>query len=140
VIGFLRRIMPILGVLVLIGAAYDGWIFYGRWQSARDAERARADAEVERARKTMDLIGGGKFAIRNFYATPAEIRRGETATICYSVLGATTLRLEPPVAEVYPTFNHCLEASPRQTTEFTLTAGDAEGHQATAKFTLRVER
>ena len=56
------------------------------------------------------------------------------------MLGATTLRLEPPVAEVYPTFNHCLEASPRQTTEFTLTAGDAEGHQATAKFTLRVER
>jgi hypothetical protein len=67
-------------------------------------------AEVERARKTIDADRRRRFGIRNFYATPAEIRRGETASICYSVLGATTLRLDPPVAEVYPTFSHCLQA------------------------------
>jgi hypothetical protein len=132
--------LPWLSVLVLLGAVYDGWIFYGRWQSNRAAERARADAEAERARKTVQAIGGLGFGIRNFYASPAVIHRGQPVTICYSVTGATTLRLDPPVAEVYPTFNHCVQASPRQDTEFTLTAGDAAGHAATAKLVLKVER
>jgi len=68
------------------------------------------------------------------------IHRGEPASLCYSVFGATTLRLDPPVAEVYPTFNHCIQASPRQDTEFTLTAADAAGHTATAKLVLKVAR
>ena len=126
--------------MALIGAAYDGWIFYDRWQSDRDAERAHADAEAERARKVIDAIGGGGFGIRSFYASPPVIHRGEPASLCYSVFGATTLRLDPPVAEVYPTFNHCIQASPRQDTEFTLTAADAAGHTATAKLVLKVAR
>lgn len=139
-IAFLRRILPLLGIVVLIGAAYDGWIFYGRWQSGRDAERARADAEAERARKTIDAIGGGGFGIRSFYGSPPAIHRGEAATLCYSVMGATTLHLDPPLAEVYPTFSHCVQASPRQDTEFTLTAGDAAGHTAVARLVVKVAR
>ena len=126
--------------MVQIGAAYDGWIFYDRWQSNRAAERARADAEAERARKVIDAIGGGGFGIRSFYASPPVIHRGETASLCYSVFGATTLRLDPPLAEVYPTFNHCIQASPGKDTEFTLTAADAAGHTATAKLVLKVAR
>jgi hypothetical protein len=140
VIAFLRRIWPLLTVMLLIGAAYDGWIFYDRWQSNRDAERARADAEAERARKVIDAIGGGGFGIRSFYASPPVIHRGEPASLCYSVFGATTLRLDPPLAEVYPTFNHCIQASPGKDTEFTLTAADAAGHTATAKLVLKVAR
>lgn len=126
--------------MALIGAAYDGWIFYDRWQSDRDAERAHADAEAERARKTIAAIGGADFGIRSFYASPPVIHRGETASLCYSVFGATTLRLDPPLAEVYPTFNHCIQASPGKDTEFTLTAADAAGHTATAKLVLKVAR
>jgi hypothetical protein len=140
VLAFLRRIWPLLTVMLLIGAAYDGWIFYDRWQSNRDAERARADAEAERARKVIDAIGGGGFGIRSFYASPPVIHRGEPASLCYSVFGATTLRLDPPLAEVYPTFNHCIQASPGKDTEFTLTAADAAGHTATAKLVLKVAR
>jgi hypothetical protein len=140
VIAFLRRFLPLLGVVVLIGAAYDGWIFYSRWQWAQEAQRARADAEAERARKVIDAIGGGGFAIRGFYASPPVIQRGASSTLCYSVFGAATLRLDPPVAEVYPTFNHCFQASPRQDTEFKLTATDSAGHTATAKLSLKVTR
>jgi len=130
----------LLTVMALIGAAYDGWIFYDRWQSDRDAERAHADAEAERARKTIAAIGGADFGIRSFYASPPVIHRGEPASLCYSVFGATTLRLDPPLAEVYPTFNHCIQASPGKDTEFTLTAADAAGHTATAKLVLKVAR
>jgi hypothetical protein len=139
-IAFLRRLLPLLGVLVLIGAAYDGWIFYSRWQWGQDAQRARADAEAERARKVIDAIGGAGFGIRSFYASPPVIHRGERASICYIVFGAAALRLDPPVAEVYPTFNHCIQASPRQDTEFKLTATDSAGHTATAKLMLKVVR
>ena len=139
-LAFLRRIWPLLTVMALIGAAYDGWIFYDRWQSDRDAERAHADAEAERARKTIAAIGGADFGIRSFYASPPVIHRGEPASLCYSVFGATTLRLDPPLAEVYPTFNHCIQASPGKDTEFTLTAADAAGHTATAKLVLKVAR
>ena len=139
-IAFLRRMLPWLSVLVLIGAVYDGWIFYGRSKSNQAAERARADAEAERARKTIQAIGGLGFEIHSFYAYPPVIQRGKSASLCYSVTGATTLRLDPPVAEVYPTFNHCVQASPRQDTDFTLTAGDAAGHTAASKLVLKVER
>jgi len=132
--------MPWLGLVVLIGGVYDGWIFYGRWESNRDAERVRSEAEAERARKTIDAIGGAGFGIRSFYAAPAAIHRGEAVNLCYSVIGAATLRLDPPLAEVYPAFSHCVQASPRQDTEFTLTAADAAGHTATAKLDLPVAR
>jgi len=140
VLAFLRRILPLLGVLVLAGAVYDGWIFYSRWQWRQNAERVRADAEAERARKVIQAIGGGGFGIRGFYASPPVIHQGQAANLCYSVMGAATLRLDPPVAEVYPAFSHCIQASPRQDTEFKLTAADAAGHTATAKVVLRVAR
>ena len=139
-IDFLRRILPLLGVVLVIGMIYDGWIFYGRWQSNRDAERARTDAEVERARKTIEAMGGSDFGIRNFYVSPPVIHQGESASICYSVFGAASLRLDPPVAEVYPALTHCIQASPRQDTEFKLTATDASGHTDTAKLVLKVAR
>jgi len=140
VIGFLRRFLPLLAVLVLAGAIYDGWIFYSRWEWRREADRARANTEAERDRAALKSIGGGGFQILNFYGSPATIRPGQPANICYSVTGAATLRLDPPVADVYPALSHCVQAAPRKDTEFTLTATDSAGHTATAKFTLRVIR
>jgi hypothetical protein len=140
VLAFLRRLLPLLTVVVLIAVAYDGWVFYNRRQWQRDVERARADAEAERDRKAIAAIGGGAFGIRDFYAAPTVIRPGQPAKICYSVFGAATLRLDPPVAEVYPALTHCIQATPQQTTEFTLTAADAAGHTATSKLVLKVAR
>lgn len=136
---FLRRFLPLLSVLLLAAVAYDGWIFYSRWQWRRDAERARANAEEARSRKAIDALGNG-LQIHNFYASPAVIHRGEPVNICYSVSGAATLRLDPPVAEVYPALSHCIQASPRQDTEFKLTATDSAGRTATARFVLKVAR
>jgi hypothetical protein len=140
VLAFLRRLLPLLTVVVLAAVAYDGWIFYSRRQWQHDVERAHADAEAERDRKAIDAIGGGAFGIRNFYAAPAAIRPGQTATLCYSVFGAVALRLDPPVAEVYPALTHCIQATPRQTAEFTLTATDSAGHTATSKLVVKVVR
>ncbi len=42
--------------------------------------------------------------------------------------GARTLRLTPPVEQVWPALSRCFEVSPGETTGYTLTAEDANGH------------
>jgi len=129
VLAYLRRILPFLSILILVAVAYDGYIFYSRWKWRQEAERDR---------KVIAAIGGTGFQIRNFYASPLSVRQGQAVSLCYSVSGATTLHLDPPLAEVYPAFSHCVQASPRQDTEFKLTATDSSGHTATAKVMVRV--
>ncbi|MGC4052549.1 MAG: hypothetical protein QM757_24730 [Paludibaculum sp.] len=37
------------------------------------------------------------------------------------------MKVDPPVAELSPSFNRCFEVSPERTTRYTLTAEDAKG-------------
>jgi len=124
----LRRIMPFLGILILAGAIYDGSIFYSRWSGNREAARASADRETEHARQTIERFGGGDLRIVSFYAAPGAIARGGRTSICYGVTGAKTVRLEPPVREVWPAMGRCFEVSPLRNTEYKLVAEDGAGH------------
>jgi hypothetical protein len=54
------------------------------------------------------------------------------------VVGAKTVRLEPPVEEVWPALNRCLQVSPARDTEYRLIAQDATGHAVSESFVLRV--
>jgi hypothetical protein len=134
----LRRMMPLLTVGVLAGAIYDGWIFYSRWRSAREAERQRQDEEVRRARQTIDLMGGTDFRIINFYAVPQSIRRGSQARICFGVAGAKRVRIEPGIEDLHPALSYCMQAAPRKDTEYKLIAEDGAGHTATASLSVKV--
>jgi hypothetical protein len=91
-IRLIRRVLPLVSLAVLAAVAYDGWIFYSRWSSAREAERERQAEEARRARQTIDLIGGTDFRIIDFYAVPQAIRRGNEARICFGVYGAKRVR------------------------------------------------
>ncbi len=136
--ALLRSIMPFLGILVLAGAIYDGWIFYSRWSGNRQAEQARADKATEQARRAIDMVGGGGLKIVSFYAAPGEIARGGETSICYGVTGAKTLRLEPPVKEVWPAMGRCFEVSPRKDTEYKLVAEDGAGHSTAQSVAVKV--
>jgi len=137
-IRLLRRALPLVGIGVLAAVIYDGWIFYSRWSSARDAEHMRHAEEVRRARQTIDTIGGTDFRILNFYAVPRASRRGQQARICFGVFGAKRVRMEPAVAELHPAITDCLEVAPRQDTEYKLIAEDGAGHTATANLAIQV--
>lgn len=137
-VRLLRRALPFLSVVVLAAVLYDGWIFYSRWRSAREAREAARNAEVERARQTIDLMGGTGFRIVNLYASPQAIRRGQRARICYGVYGAKSARMEPPVEGVRPVYNDCVEVAPRQDTVYKLIAEDGAGHTATANVAIQV--
>jgi len=66
-----------------------------------------------------------------FYATPAVIERGETAILCYGVANADRVSLDPPVTEIKPSLNRCIEVKPTATTAYTLTAANSRGEEQT---------
>ena len=134
----IRRVLPFLSIILLALLVYDGWVFYSRWDAARQAERRRAEQEAEDAKRTLALIGGLK--ILDFYASPVVAKGGTEVRLCYSVVGAKTLRIAPAVKNVYPAFSHCVPVSPRADTEYSLVAEDESGHSVSKKVLVRVER
>jgi len=132
--------MPLLAVATLCVVLYDGWIFYSRWRDRREGERQEKLAEAERARQTIDMLGGGTLRILNFYASPGEIKRGEPANICYGVYGAQSVRIEPLSEALHPAVSYCLKVSPAADTSYTLVAEDGKGHSVKQTFELRVAR
>jgi hypothetical protein len=134
----LRRIVPVLGILILAVAIYDGSIFYRRWAGNRQARQAQADRETDQAQKAIAMVGGGDLKIVSFYAAPGTIARGGQTSVCYGVTGAKTVRLEPPIQAVWPALTRCFAASLRKDTELKLTAGDGAGRTVSQSFVVRV--
>ncbi len=139
-VQLLRRALPLIGVAVLAAVAYDLWIFYSRWHSAREGERARQAEQARRDRETIDLLGGTDFRIINFYAVPKTIQQGSHARMCFGVYGAKRVRIEPEVGDVHPAVTECLDVAPQKDTEYKLTAEDGAGHTATANLSIKVVR
>ena len=134
----LRRALPFLPVAIAAAVIYDGWIFYLRWSDARNAERARAEKEAQDTRKTLEMLGGDSLKILDFYASPAVIRRGGHADLCFGVNGAKDVRIEPFVEKLHPALSYCLQVVPRKDTEYKLIAKDGAGHTATQSVRLTV--
>ena len=137
--NWLRRLMPYLGLLIVAGLIYDGAIFYSRWSARRNAAQAQKDAELAKDQKVVKLLGSDGLKIVSFYAAPSTLKRGAHTDICYGVSGAKNVRLEPAVDEVWPSMSRCVQASPRATTQYTLTAEDESGHTATRTLTVAVK-
>ena len=135
--SWLRRALPWLTVALLLALAYDGWTFYNRWSYRRSAEKAEQANQARENRRILDALGGDHLKILAFYA-PLSIRRGQSATACYGVNAATTVRIDPPVEALHPAYTHCFQVSPRRDTEYTLTASDSTGHAVTKSITIRV--
>ncbi len=135
--NFLRRALPYLTVVVVIAIAYDGWIFYSRWSDAREAQKAEALKQAQDARRNLELLGGDRLKILDFYA-PVAIHRGERATICYGVNAADRVRIDPPVEQLHPALSHCLQVAPLKDTDYKLIAEDRAGHTVTQSLTIKV--
>ena len=123
--------MALLAVLL-----YDAWVFYSRRQASHEAQQQRSQKEAADAKRTLELLGHLK--IQNFYASPPVIEHGRSTRLCYSVVDAKTLRVDPPVGDVYPALSHCVEISPQRDTEYTLTATDEAGHSISEKAAVKV--
>ena len=139
--GF-RKLLRYTWILIVLVALYSGWVVFSRWQENRDtqykAKQERAAKEKAEAERTFETLGGNRFEILSFYAAPGLLRRGDTAELCYGVSNAKSVRIEPPVGEIWPSLSHCVNISPKKDTTYVLTAEDASGSSKTATLTLRV--
>jgi len=129
--------------VLAIALAYSGWIMLSRWQENKQltdqaAEQARA-REKQEAKQTVDSLGGDLFDILSFYATPGAIRKGESVQLCYGVSNAKEVTIDPPTAETWPSASRCFEITPTKTTNYKLTATDAQGNKKEVSLELKVQ-
>lgn len=76
--------------------------------------------------------------ISYFYPGQEAVPPGDSAQVCYGVEHATTLRLEPPVAEVRPLSNKCVWFEPKQTMDLTLIATGSDGKEVSSTVQVNV--
>jgi hypothetical protein len=134
-----RNYLVISSIFILALLVYTVSIFVARYRERQEAAAERAKVREEAAR-TYENLGGSEFKITNFYGVPAALGPRESATICYGVSNAKSVRLDPPVEEVWPSFNRCFDVSPKKTTTYTLTIEDGSGHTKSSSIAIEVHR
>jgi hypothetical protein len=77
--------------------------------------------------------------ILRFYASVGVLMTGQKAQLCYGVENAKSVRISPPLANVYPSAGRCLEVGPEHTTHYTILAEGYDGRVAVQSLTLPVE-
>jgi hypothetical protein len=128
----------ILIVLAAPAIAYLGWVFVWRaigttrWESRHTPAAARENPEFAR------IYSGSDVKILQFYARDASVVEGGKSVICYGVLNAKSVRLDPALDGVSPSLNRCIEAPAERETRYTLTAEGADGRVVSESFVLGV--
>ena len=136
----LRRILPFTTIGVIIAALYVAWTFYSRYESNKQAmQRIQAEREAARKRVVDQIYGSGEIRFTTFGADSGFLKRGETTELCYGVVNAKNVKVDPPVGETKPSYHHCLAIAPKKTTTYTITADDGAGHSKSESITIRVQ-
>ena len=139
---FFKNPLLYTSTLVVIAALYAGGVLFFRWESNRETDRNAAEKvtqeQAANAKRAYESLGGSEFTILNFYVAPNSIRAGQQTQVCYGVSNAKEVRLDPPIAPVWPSSARCVYASPKKETIYTLTAVDAQGNTKTATATVQV--
>jgi hypothetical protein len=122
-----------------IAALYVGYVFYARHSADERAARDLAAKQAAANQHQAALIfGSGEVKITSYSVDKASIARGESADLCYGVVNATKVALDPPVEAAKPSSFHCLTVAPRATTKYTLTASNDKGESTSLSVTVHV--
>jgi hypothetical protein len=136
----LRKILPYTTVALVLAVLYVGWTFYSRHEANRQAQQ-ELDAKQAAARKRVvdQIYGSGEIRIPTFLADNGVLKLGQTTHLCYGVVNAVSVKLDPPVEALKPTYRHCIDIAPKKTTTYTLTAFNAAGKSKSVSLKIRVE-
>jgi hypothetical protein len=129
----MKALVRIMWVPVLISALYVGWVFWQRHNEATQPAAARVERDpLAEYGKTLRIL--------QFYTREGEIAHGEKALLCYGVVNASAVRLDPPVESVWPSVSRCFEVKPARTTRYTLTAEGADHASVSESLEIKVKR
>jgi len=135
----LKKALPYTTILLIIAILYVAYTFYSRHQADVSAEASLAAKQEEARKKTVDAVfGDGEIKFTSFALSTSAIERGQSARLCYGVVNATTVKMDPPVEELKPTYQHCMGITPKQTTKYTITASDVKGNTKSESLELKV--
>jgi len=135
----MRLYIAVSAIVLLVGLSYVGWVFWSRAHEDKVLEQRAAEQRREQDAQAVESMGGNRFEILSFYASPGVVSRGDSSDLCYSVSNAKSVTLEPQSSPVWPSYERCVSVSPRKTTTYTLTATDATGRTKSATVTVEVQ-
>src|ERR1039457_3893551 len=115
-----------LRVAAVIAGAYLLYVFLARHSAQKrfSAQPAPSDA----------AYGGTDLKILQFYARDGVLYEGKSTVICYGVVNAKSVTIDPPIQGVWAALNRCVEAAPKRDTRYVLTAEGENGKTASASF------
>jgi hypothetical protein len=128
-----KKLVQIMWIPVLLTALYIGWVLWQRHASQIAA--ARPPVATDPLAKY-----GGQVEIVQFYSGNGAIVPGGKTELCYGVVNAKEVRLDPPVEKVWPSLSRCFDVAPARTTHYTLTAEGADHKAVTASLDIVVQR
>ena len=137
----LERVQIPLRVAALIAVVYLGYVLIARHTADRRFAHGQSAAQPSAGQnaKFAEAYGGSDVKILQFYARESEITDDRSTVICYGVANARSVRVEPPLADIYPALNRCVEAAPRHDTKYVMTAEGNDGKTATAEVAIAVK-
>lgn len=140
--SFFKNPLAYSSLLILAVALYVAWTFLSRHNEDRAYEQRIRSEQTQKQRTAdqaaIEQLGGSELAIQMLYATP-EIRRGETAQVCFGVANAKSVTLEPQTSPVWPSHSLCVDVKPVKSTTYTLTATGADSKSVTGQVTVAVK-
>jgi hypothetical protein len=133
-----RRLVILAGVVPAIALLWLVWVVLERQSAEFRMERERL---ASRAKAYQPFTGndGKTVKILQFYSTSGEVIEGKRGIVCYGVENAKSVRLEPPVEDVYPAFSRCFWVEPKQDTTYKLIAEGFDGRQVSESFSLKLK-
>ncbi len=135
----LQTVSNFTTVCLVVVVLYLAWTFYSRHASDKQAARdLAAKQQAERQRQADLIFGSGEVKIVSYSVDKASMPRGESADLCYGVVNATKVVIEPHVEDSKPSAYHCLTVSPRSTTTYTITASNDHGASKTMAVTVQI--
>src|SRR4051812_4289966 len=136
----LQAILPYTTVAMIIAALYVAWTFYSRHEANSRAEHAMESKRAEENKRFVQQVyGSGEIKFTAMSADSGVLARGQTTQLCYGVVNAKGVKIDPPVEQLKPTYQHCFEIAPQKTTTYTITADDGAGHTKSESLTIQVK-
>jgi len=125
---------------MIIAALYVAWTFYSRHEQNVQMQNEQQSKQAEAAKRTYDTVNQhGELSFTTFEAADGVLRAGQTTQLCYGVVNAKTVKIDPPVELIKPSYRHCIDIAPKTTTTYTISADDGAGHTTSRSLTVRVK-